>query len=86
MDPLFIRKSYDWGWTLGHVAAATGMFEVLEWIADLDVRSLGRTNDYGMTPMHYAAESNSVDVAIAMLDAGANIDDTPVIPAAYEED
>ena len=61
MDPLFIRKSYDWGWTLGHVAAATGMFEVLEWIADLDVRSLGRTNDYGMTPMHYAAANGQYD-------------------------
>jgi len=28
-DDRFVHRTYDWGWTLAHFAAATGMFEVL---------------------------------------------------------
>ena len=63
-----------------------GIRLILKYGYDVNIQPYISEESSGMTPMHYAAESNSVDVAIAMLDAGANIDDTPVIPAAYEED
>jgi hypothetical protein len=47
-DPGLIQRRYDWGWSLAHFAAATGMFEVLEWIADYDKEALAAINDNGL--------------------------------------
>jgi len=63
-----------------------GIRLILKYGYDVNTQPYISGESSGMTPMHYAAESSSVDVAIAMLDAGADIDDTLVIPAAYEED
>uniref|UniRef100_A0A7S4PQT4 Uncharacterized protein n=1 Tax=Guillardia theta TaxID=55529 RepID=A0A7S4PQT4_GUITH len=62
-DPHQILKTYDWGWSISHFAAATGMYEILEWTAERRETKelLTRVNDCGLTPMHYAAANGQYD-------------------------
>jgi len=62
-DPHQIFQTYDWGWSISHFAAATGMYEILEWTSERRETKelLTRVNDCGLTPMHYAAANGQYD-------------------------
>lgn len=57
-----------------HEAAAVGDIDVVAGLVDADPTLLGRVAADGFTPLHLAAYFGRVEVAIWLVDAGADVD------------